>query len=63
MRRTKLYPLVALLGAAVIGAPTIAHAQGLRDVRAIKPVMMLLVDTSGSMERLPDVGTQVDKLP
>lgn len=50
MRRTKLYP-GALLLAGVL-SPT-AHAQ-LVDTRPTKPVMMLLVDTSGSMERMPD---------
>jgi type IV pilus assembly protein PilY1 len=62
MRRTKLYSIVALLGAAS-ALPSAASAQGLRDVRAIKPAMMLLVDTSGSMEYRRDEGPAVNRLP
>jgi type IV pilus assembly protein PilY1 len=58
MRRSKLYPLVAL--ATLV--PQVAHAQ-LKDTQWVRPAMMLLVDTSGSMERKPDVGSDVDKLP
>lgn len=64
MRRPKLYPIVALLsGVAASASPATAKAQGLADVRAIKPLMMLLVDTSGSMERLPDTATSSDQMP
>jgi len=49
--RTKLYSLVALLTSAL---PLTASAQGLADTRPVKPVLMLLVDTSGSMEHMPD---------
>jgi type IV pilus assembly protein PilY1 len=38
----------------VLGVPTLARAQAPADVRNIKPIIMLLVDTSGSMERLTD---------
>ncbi|MEY4512863.1 MAG: hypothetical protein RLZZ450_4985 [Pseudomonadota bacterium] len=56
--RTKLYLLVALLASAL---STSAHAQtGLADTRPIKPVLMLLVDTSGSMEHMPNSTGCVD---
>lgn len=51
MRRNKLYPIVALLASALTAE---AGAQSLADIQTIKPVVMLLVDTSGSMERLPN---------
>lgn len=64
MRRNKLYPLVALLAASAAGKASPAAAQGLVDVRAIKPVMMLLVDTSGSMEyKTYSAGHTTDELP
>ena len=61
MRRTKLYPLVALTLSVL---PSAAHAQSaLADTLAVKPVVMLLVDTSGSMERMPDSSGCVECLP
>jgi type IV pilus assembly protein PilY1 len=60
MRRSKLYPLVALVASAL--GPLHAHAQ-LRDTQWVRPAMMLLVDTSGSMERKPDTSSCVDCLP
>jgi type IV pilus assembly protein PilY1 len=59
MRRTKLYPLVVLVLGLVPGR---ASAQ-LADTRPVKPVMMLLVDTSGSMERMPSSATCDECLP
>jgi type IV pilus assembly protein PilY1 len=55
MRRFKQYVFVAL---SLSAHALTAHAQttGLADTRPVKPVMMLLVDTSGSMEHKPDVG-------
>lgn len=61
MRRNKLYSTVALLVLSALH-PTRSSAQ-LADVQPIKPLMMLLVDTSGSMEYLPDTVTSVDALP
>jgi type IV pilus assembly protein PilY1 len=60
MRRNKLYPLVALVASAV--TPLAAQAQ-LKDTTWIRPTMMVLVDTSGSMERKPDTASCVDCLP
>ncbi len=61
MRRTQLYFFVALL---FVSLGSSAHAQsGLADIQPIKPVMMLLVDTSGSMERMPDTSSCVDCMP
>lgn len=59
MRRNKLYHLVALVAGA-LASP--AHAQ-LADTTWIRPAMMMLVDTSGSMERKPDTSSCVDCLP
>ena len=59
MRRPKLYSLVAL-GLSVL-TPS-AHAQ-LADTNSVKPVMVLMVDTSGSMERLPDSSGCIECLP
>ncbi|MDB4990360.1 MAG: Type fimbrial biosis protein PilY1, partial [Myxococcaceae bacterium] len=53
MRRHKLYSLVAL-GLSVLTPKALAQSTGLADTLSVKPIMMLLVDTSGSMERLPD---------
>lgn len=48
-------PLALLTVAAALVVTSDARAQGSApDVRAIKPVVMMLVDTSGSMERMPD---------
>ncbi|MDB4971797.1 MAG: Type fimbrial biosis protein PilY1, partial [Myxococcaceae bacterium] len=65
MRRTKLYSLVALTLSVIVPNRQIARAQstGLADTLSVKPVMMLLVDTSGSMERMPDSSGCVDCLP
>ncbi|HEY6880239.1 MAG TPA: hypothetical protein VI299_19580 [Polyangiales bacterium] len=60
MRRHKLYPLVALLMGAL--APQAARAQ-LSDTTWVRPAMMLLVDTSGSMERKPDTSSCIECLP
>ena len=49
MRRTQRILVPALLSGLAVAR---AGAQDAADVRAIKPVMMLLVDTSGSMERV-----------
>jgi type IV pilus assembly protein PilY1 len=52
MSRTQRIAMTALLAGAL---PSLASAQNApADVRNIKPVVMLLVDTSGSMERLTD---------
>jgi type IV pilus assembly protein PilY1 len=48
MRPSKQF-LITTVAASLVSAS--ASAQGLVDVRAIKPVMMLMVDSSGSMER------------
>lgn len=53
MSRTNTILLTSLLGSAWVGS---ALAQPL-DARAVRPAVMLLVDTSGSMERLPDDGS------
>ena len=52
--RTRHIPtgLVSLLAAAGLLAPAPAEAQD-PDLRNIRPAVMLLVDTSGSMERMP----------
>jgi type IV pilus assembly protein PilY1 len=42
-----------LFAGAVVSVPGPASAQSDPDVRNIRPTVMLLVDTSGSMERLP----------
>ena len=44
--------VIAALALGVVAAPTDAFAQA--DVRDLRPAMILMVDTSGSMERLPD---------
>jgi type IV pilus assembly protein PilY1 len=49
MRRIPWIANALLLAGAL---PSLASAQDTADVRDIKPVIMLLVDTSGSMERL-----------
>lgn len=59
MRRTqRIVATVAGLSGALSSSAQ-AQSGELVDVRSIKPVVMLLVDTSGSMERMPDesVGT------
>ncbi|MET0286233.1 MAG: hypothetical protein ABW352_17270 [Polyangiales bacterium] len=60
MRRSKLYPLVALSLSALV--PEAASAQ-LRDTQWVRPAMVLMVDTSGSMERKADTSSCVDCLP
>lgn len=61
MRRNKLYPLVALLASASASS---AHAQStMADVHPIKPIMMMLVDTSGSMELKPAATDAESALP
>jgi type IV pilus assembly protein PilY1 len=52
MRSIPWIATAPLLAAAAL--PSLAAAQDTADVRNIKPVIMLLVDTSGSMERLTD---------
>lgn len=61
MRRKRLYETVALLLASA-ALPRQVAAQA-ADVRPVKPLMMLLVDTSGSMEYLPDTASAKDVLP
>lgn len=70
MRRTRIAPagshrpvVMALALAAALGplAPGAARAQTDPDIRNIRPVVMLLVDTSGSMERMP--GGEDARLP
>ncbi len=61
MRRIQLVLFVALLALAF--GSTARAQSGLADIQPIKPVMMLLVDTSGSMERLPDQPGCVDCNP
>ena len=51
--RTLPLAFVFALGATTMGLPTQAAAQA-PDVRNVRPVVMLMVDTSGSMERLGD---------
>ncbi|MEM8606802.1 MAG: hypothetical protein AAGF92_06835 [Myxococcota bacterium] len=53
MRVAFSFLLAGLLGIAFLGAPKSADAQA-ADVRNIRPHIMLLLDTSGSMERKPD---------
>ncbi len=60
MRRSKLYPLVALALSALV--PQVADAQ-FKDTQWVRPAMIFLVDTSGSMERKPDVVGCTDCLP
>lgn len=43
----------AIVVAAAIGVVTVAEAQSAPDIRNVRPTVMLLTDTSGSMERLP----------
>jgi type IV pilus assembly protein PilY1 len=65
MRRTRTQRFVATVAGLVGALASSAHAQSGEaiDVRAVKPIVMLLVDTSGSMERMPDesVGTGYPK--
>src|SRR4051794_29428849 len=62
MRRTKLYLFVVSLLAA-LASPRATEAQ-LSDTEWVKPMMMLLVDTSGSMERrIDEAGQPTDRLP
>jgi type IV pilus assembly protein PilY1 len=51
----------ALAGFALVVAPTVAHAQQV-DVNPPLPNVMLLIDNSGSMERMID-GTQPESTP
>ncbi len=55
MRRTHHLLLTALLGASV-SLPAAAQS-GPLDANSVRPAVMLMVDTSGSMERLPDDGS------
>lgn len=56
-RRQGAFLLVAAAMCLLIAEANEVHAQGLPpDIRSIRPVVMLLVDTSGSMEYLPDAG-------
>jgi type IV pilus assembly protein PilY1 len=55
MRRTHHLLLTTLLVAAS-SAPALAQF-GPPDAQSIRPAVMLMVDTSGSMERVPDDGT------
>lgn len=48
---------IVTLSAALGLSPVGAFAQGALDVQRPKPVVMLLVDTSGSMERMPGYGS------
>lgn len=56
IRRSSLACAVLALSAAGIStlAPCTAHAQGRSPIQAPPPNVLLLVDTSGSMERMPD---------
>ncbi|MGF1466679.1 MAG: pilus assembly protein [Sandaracinaceae bacterium] len=62
--------LTALLGALFLGGVTLAGSPGLAgaqdsapDIRNIRPLVMLLVDTSGSMERTPGGSTPPPPTP
>lgn len=55
MRCSQHLYLASLLSLA-LGAPAVAQT-GPLDARSVRPAVMLLVDTSGSMERVPDDGT------
>jgi type IV pilus assembly protein PilY1 len=56
MTRTTTILLAAAVGAVLPFAAAPASAQGIAapDVRSVPPVVLLLVDSSGSMERKPD---------
>jgi type IV pilus assembly protein PilY1 len=56
MRRTHHLLLSTLLGAS-LAAPASAQSGGPLDANSVRPAVMLMVDTSGSMERLPDDGS------
>ncbi len=53
MRQKQIPILVSIASFATCLSATARAQDGLGDVRALKPVLMLIVDTSGSMERLP----------
>lgn len=61
--RHKQHLLTSFTIATSLLSATAEAQSGLGDVQAIKPVLMLVVDTSGSMERMPANGTCVDCLP
>jgi len=60
MRRNKLYSISAFLVGSLASGSVLAQDK-LNDTEWIKPMMMLLVDTSGSMEKLPTASGQTSE--